>query len=164
MTKLPTRIKIIYRSQENNGFPLIRFLINDELVDSFEAKSNLYEIKYKFTDGPQKITIEHYGKNYITDSNPDKFFELVDIYFDNLNLENLKYNFIQTPLLPPWDKQIEKIVGNLYLGHNGKLDLNFEYPIHVWMKKKFGREVSPINNQQTTKEMLFLAKKKFNLI
>jgi hypothetical protein len=70
------KLKLEYHSQNSNGWPLIMIKINDVIIDRFEANSTTWEKEFTldFQDC-NDLKIEHYGKNYLLDNNPDKYFE-----------------------------------------------------------------------------------------
>ena len=115
----------------SNNFPLIRFYINNTCIDNIKAHRGTFEYHAEFDAEVNTFTIEHYGKNYIKDSDPDTFFDLTELRFNNLSvMPKLK----QYPLLPPWDGvDIPEWEDNSRLGHNGKLVLEFTLPFRRWM-------------------------------
>lgn len=147
-------LKLIYRSQSNNGWPLIMIKVNDNIVERFHADSKEWSSKFAFE--PNRVNtlkIEHYGKNYITDQSPDKFFELEKCYINGVDLKHHIHLFRQTAFLPPWDNQSPPDY-SLYLGHNGYLKLEFESPTNNWLQSLFGVTPNTMHGQQTTKKVL----------
>jgi len=164
MTKYHTehiKLKFGYRSQNKNGWPLIRVTINDSVVDVFEANGTEWtrdsKLKLKKINS---LKIWHFGKNYHVDHGPDKFFELQKAYINGVDLKHHIHRFQQHAFLPPWDKEIP-VVNGLYLGHEGYLELRFSSPVNAWIQDLFGIQDTTIHGQQTTLECLENIKKHF---
>ena len=166
MTKLPTediKLKFRYKSQHNNGWPLIAILINDQILTTFEANENVYEVTHSFyPKGVNTLKLHHFGKNYFTDGNPDKFFQLEQAWINDVDLKHHIHKFKQTALLPPWDT-VAPPEHSLYLGHNGFLSLNFSSPVNTWIQDLFGVNQDTMHGQQTTRQVLDQVKGYFDL-
>lgn len=156
------KIKLVYRSQHNNGWPLIMIKINDIIMDRFCADSTEWHGTHSFdlsTDN--SLTIEHYGKNYITDSAPDKYFELAQVFINDVDLKHHVHGIRQTAYLPPWDTT-QPPDHSLYLGHNGYLALPFQAPVNNWIQQLFGIHAHTMHGQATTQQALVDTKKFFD--
>ena len=162
--EIPISIKIVYKASEySNGWPLIRALFDTKIVANFEAKNNIAEFTVQQNiEQPHSIfCLEHYGKNY---HNDNSYFEIQEFYINNINLEHIKWECIQYPLLPPWDLNSRESIeypGNLYLGHNGKIEWIFQNPILLDIQNRLGRTVNQIQGQETTRKSLLQAKTYF---
>jgi hypothetical protein len=138
--------------------------INDIVVDRFHADhTNEWSGEFKCNLNIRNVLkIEHYGKNYITDQNPDKYFELQKVFVNQVDLKNHIHKFKQTAYLPPWDS-IEPPDHSLYLGHNGYLSLEFDSPVNSWIQKMFGLNSETMHGQATTVEVLTQVKNFFKI-
>ena len=142
---------------------MIMIKINDTIVDRFHADHNEWSGEFGFDLSPHNVLkIEHYGKNYITDQTPDKYFELQKIFINHVDLKNNIHKFRQTAYLPPWDS-VDPPGHSLYLGHNGYLSLAFDSPVNHWIQKTFGLNSKTMDGQSTTIEVLTQAKKFFKI-
>jgi hypothetical protein len=137
--------------------------INDHIIDRFLADSSEYQLTF---DVPllenNQLKIEHYGKNYITDHTPDKYFELKKVFVNEVDLKHHIYHFKQTAFLPPWDHQPPP-EHSFYLGHNGFLALNFTSPVNDWIQRLFNLTTETMHGQQTTRKVLYQVKEFFNI-
>jgi len=154
---------INYRSQANNGWPIISFYVNDILIDTIHADNDKVNLSFNAPIGDWKFSAIHWGKNPHNESSPDKFFEITDITINKVNISRIIHRGIQYPQLPPWEKAQVSWVGNLYMGHNGKIEWNFTSPIYDYLRQEFNTVVKPIVGQETTREVLEQTKKFFNL-
>jgi len=128
--------------------------INDIIVDRFCADSTEWQCTHSFDCFADNVLkIEHYGKNYVTDSVPDRYFELVRMHVNDVDLKHHLYNCRQTAYLPPWDTQ-HPPEQSLYLGHNGYLELRFSSPVNAWIQSLFGINNRTMHGQATTREVL----------
>lgn len=163
MEKLRTeniKLKLNYRSQSNNGWPKIRVWINDTLIDSFEADQTTWEtfVDVDLKGGNNSLRIEHYGKDLARESNPDKFFELEKCYINEVDLKHHIHKFRQIANVdnPPPEH-------SHYLGHNGYLEIKFDSPVDLWIKRLFNVHTDTMHGQQTTREVLEEVKQFFGL-
>lgn len=157
------KLKLEYHSQNSNGWPLIMIKVNDVIIDRFEANSTTWEKEFMLDlQDRNDLKIEHYGKNYLLDNNPDKYFELHKIYFNEVDLKYHIHQFKQLAYLPPWDT-VGPPEHSLYLGHNGVLLLNFSSPIDSWIQGLFNINDKTMDGQQTTKAVLQHIKAYFNV-
>lgn len=143
---------------------MIMIKINDLIVDRFHA-DHTGEWSGEFECAPGScniLKIEHYGKNYITDQTPDKYFELQKVFINQVDLKNNIHRFKQTAYLPPWDS-VAPPDHSLYLGHNGYLSLPFESPVNQWIQKIFNLNSETMHGQTTTVEVLSQVKKFFEI-
>lgn len=148
------KLKFTYRSQYSNGWPLIMIKINDAVIDRICADGSEWQRTHSLDlCAKNKLKIEHYGKNYITDSTPDKYFELQHLYINEVDLKHNVYMIRQTAYLPPWDTTSPSD-RSLYLGHNGYLELEFTAPINAWIQKIFGVHAHTMHGQTTSCEVL----------
>ena len=156
---------LYYNFGANNGWPLINVYINNQCIKSFEANQQQLAFSCEVPEGPVSLIIEHWGKNPITDSAPiDKFFELTDIVINDVPCKKLLSNFIKKIKPSPWDNAPTTINGDLYLGHNGTLELRLASPVKSWLHQSFGNKQKQIQGQETTREVLLEAKKFFKII
>lgn len=142
---------------------MIMIKINDHILARFVADSTEWFGEFDVPlSATNSLKIEHYGKNYLTDNDPDKFFELQKVYINKVDLKHHVYQFKQTAFLPPWD-----VVGppdhSFYLGHNGFLAINFTSPVNTWIQSLFNISQETMHGQQTTPEVLQQIKNYFNL-
>lgn len=157
------KLKLNYQSQSSNGWPLIMIKINETVVDRFEANTTEWEKKFNLDLNENNILkIEHYGKNYLTDHNPDKYFELQKIFINDVDLKHHIHKFKQLAYLPPWDHE-DPPEHSLYLGHNGILSLKFNSPVNQWIQYLFNINSDTMDGQQTTKVVLSQVKEYFNV-
>jgi hypothetical protein len=142
---------------------MIMIKINDCIVDRFQADGSEWagQIDADLLSS-NVLKIEHYGKNYITDQNPDKYFELTKVYINEVDLKHHIYNFKQTAYLPPWDL-VEPPDHSFYLGHNGYLSVKFNSPVNLWLRQLFGLTDETMHGQQTTQAVLDSVKKYFDM-
>ena len=159
-----TKIQLYYESGFCNGWPLINVYINNQWIDAFEANTQNRIIECACDLGPATLSIEHWGKNPITDNGPpDKFFDLKGI-----ELNDIKTNFLlndsEKIIKPnPWDQKYHITHGDNYLGHNSTLYLFFENPVDQWLKRRMGDNDTPMIGQETSREVLLQAKKFFKI-
>jgi hypothetical protein len=138
-------------------------LFRSRWINSFEANNNSYTATVSVEPGPVRFEIEHWGKNPITDSNPDKFFELVDIKLNDLHCPMLLKDSLQHIKPTPWNPKLTTLPGNNYLGHNSTLVIAWSSPFNHWVQTNFDSRHCPIQGQETTREMLEQAKKFFKI-
>lgn len=157
-------IRLCYNSGANNGWPLINLYINHQCISSFEADDQVRDISVDVPEGPVLLTIEHWGKNPITDSLPtDKFFELTDITINDVPCKKLLSEVTKKVKPSPWDTTPSLVKGDTYLGHNGILELRLSSPIKLWLVNQFSNKQKQIHGQETTREVLWEAKKFFKI-
>lgn len=157
------KISLKYQSGYSNGWPLISISCNHRWIDTFEASNSVYTTTILVEPGTVRFEIEHWGKNPITDSDPDKFFELTEIMINDLYFPVLLENSKQTIKPTPWDPRLITLKGNNYLGHNGNLVITWSSPLNQWIAKTFGPVQYPIQGQETTREVLEEAKQFFKI-
>jgi hypothetical protein len=156
---------LYYKSGTNNGWPLINIYVNNQCIKSFEANGQQLIFSCEVPEGPVSLIVEHWGKNPITDSTPtDKFFELTDMVINDVPCKKMLNNFIKKIKPAPWDDNPEIVNGDLYLGHNGTLELRLASPVKSWLQQSFGGKQTQIQGQETTWEVLLEAKKFFKII
>jgi len=157
------KIKLNYRSQNNNGWPLIMIKINEAVVARFEADCTEWADEFDMVlNSVNTLKIEHFGKNYLTDHTPDKFFELQKVFINEVDLKHHVYLVKQTAFLPPWDS-VGPPDHSFYLGHNGFLSLEFTSPVNQWIQRLFNIDNKTMHGQQTTVEVLEQVKNYFEL-
>lgn len=157
------KLKLIYQSQNNNGWPMIMIKINDIVVERFHADSSEWSGSFCVdVQSHNFLKIEHYGKNYITDQNPDKYFELKQVFINDVDLKHHLHKIKQTAYLPPWDT-VGPPEHSLYLGHNGYLGLEFHSPVNSWLQTLFGITTETMHGQQTSRSVLNSVKKYFEI-
>ena len=141
---------------------MIMIKLNGCIVDRFEAGSTEWSGEFEFTPVElNSLQIEHYGKNYITDSSPDKFFQLEKIWINEVDLKHHIQLLKQTAYLPPWDTEGPPDYSH-YLGHNGYLELKFTAPVDTWIKRVFNVTTDTMDGQHSTIEVLREVKQFFN--
>ena len=147
-------VTCLHRSQQ---YPLVRFMIDDVCYANIKAASRPVNFSVDLPEGKHTFDIEHYGKNYEKDSDPDTFFQLEELFFNKINFKHIKYHIKQKPILPPWEGLEQPIWDDLRMGFNGTLSFEFEVPIGMWFRKKFN-VIDPMVGQETTWEYLETAK------
>jgi len=157
------KISLNYRAGYSNGWPLMAISCNHQWIDSFEANKNSYTATVSVEPGPVHFEIEHWGKNPITDCDPDKFFELVDIKLNDLYCPMLLKNSVQHIKPTPWNPKLIALPGNNYLGHNSTLVITWSSPFNQWVQTSFDIQHRPIQGQETTREVLEQAKNFFKI-
>ena len=142
---------------------MIMIRINGDILQRFSADGTEWEQSFCLDLKPNNcLQIEHYGKNYITDQMPDKYFELKKIFVNDVDLKHHVHRIKQTAYLPPWDS-VGPPAHSLYLGHNGYLELNFDSPVNGWLQAVFGLTAETIHGQQTSRAVLSSVKQYFDL-
>jgi hypothetical protein len=137
--------------------------INDNIVERFHADQSDWTGQFLVNlNDFNTLKIEHYGKNYITDQNPDKFFELKKIFINDVDIKHHVHKIKQTAYLPPWDT-VAPPEHSLYLGHNGYLGLSFCSPVNSWLQELFGVSKETMHGQQTSRSVLDNVKKYFEI-
>ena len=140
---------------------MIMIKIDHKIVARFEANDTEWSGEFTINNATL-IQIEHYGKNYITDQVPDKFFELEKIWINEVDLKHHIHKFKQTAYLPTWDHE-EPPETSLYLGHNGYLALEFTSPVDNWIKRLFNINNETMDGQQSTRQVLDQVKQYFSI-
>jgi len=157
------KLKLDYTSQNSNSWPFIMIKINDQIVSRFQANGSSWAGEFSIKLKKSNILkIEHYGKNYITDQNPDKFFQLEKIYVNEVDLKHHIHKLKQTAYLAPWDTDSPP-ESSLYLGHNGYLSLEFTSPVDDWIRSLFGVTTETMHGQSTTRKVLEETKEYFSI-
>lgn len=157
------KLKFNYRSQSNNGWPMIMIKINDRIMARFEANSDHWSGDFDVPMQPtNSLRIEHYGKNYIADQSPDKYFELEKFFINDVDLKHHIFLFKQTAYLAPWDT-IPPQAHSFYLGHNGYLELIFDSPVDSWIQRLFGVTSETMHGQSTSYQVLEDVKQFFGI-
>jgi hypothetical protein len=137
--------------------------MNDDIIDRFQADQDQWQHDIPIrTSSTNVFKIEHYGKNYHTDSSPDKYFELTKCFLNGVDLKHHLHRFRQTAFLPPWDR-VSPPEHSLYLGHNGYLMLQFASPVNAWIQGLFGIDSNTMHGQSTTRDVLDDVKRFFQL-
>jgi hypothetical protein len=157
------KLRLNYKSQNSNGWPFIMIKINDQVVARFCAETTMWNGEFIVRlEESNTLKIEHYGKNYKTDQNPDRYFELEKIYINDVDLKYHIHRFKQTAFLAPWDIE-NPPEHSLYLGHNGYLCLEFGSPVDQWIQQLFGVTPETMHGQSTTREVLEKTKQYFGI-
>ena len=167
MEKLKTeniKLRLDYKSQRNNGWPKMRVWINNQLIGEFEANSDLWEISVDINlkEHNNSLRLEHYGKNLANESNPDKFFELIKCYINEVDLKYHIHKFRQHADVPK-DDSSQPPEHSHYLGHNGYLEINFDSPVDDWIRKLFNVHTDTMDGQSTTRKVLEETKEYFGI-
>lgn len=142
---------------------MMAVVVNDVFVKSLLGDSSEYECVIPVSKGTNSLRLMHFGKNYFTDCDPDKFFQLEKVWINDVDLKHHIHQFQQTAFLPPWDSEPPP-VHSLYLGHNGYLELKFESPVNSWIQTLFGVSQDTMHGQQTTMQVLEDIKNYFNIV
>jgi hypothetical protein len=128
-------LKLQFEAKECNGWPKLRFLIDDDLYQDFEFSQTIdsVEIPVDLLDGPHELRIDLHSKTHnntiIVDDTiiNDQLVTLTDIYVDNIRIPDfIKYKgtyCVDNNIFPQ----------ALTWGQNGFWLLNFEYPIINWI-------------------------------
>lgn len=157
------KLRLDYKSQSNNGWPFVMIKINGVILARFQADNTTWTGDFDIElQQHNTLHIEHFGKNYITDSNPDKYFELVKIYVNDVDLKHHIHRIKQTAFLAPWDTE-QPPSHSLYLGHNGYLELEFDSPVDAWIQNLFGITAETMHDQTSSRSVLEEVKKYFGV-
>ena len=128
-------IKFNFSATECNGWPKLKFLIDNDLYHDYEFLTNTasVELPLDLINGSHVIDIELYDKTYnntiVVDGNvvKDQLITLEEIFIDHVKVPDfVKYQGIykvadtKTPQALTW-------------GLNGIWTLDFEYPIVDWI-------------------------------
>jgi len=128
-------LAISFTATECNGWPRLKFLVDDDLIQDYEFTSDsaLIKIPLDLLDGEHVLDIEFYGKTYnntiLVDNNivKDQLVTLDTICIDNVPVPDFfKYQglYIVGPTTKP---------RALTWGENGVWKLTFVYPIVDWL-------------------------------
>ena len=167
LNKEHIKFKFLYKSSHTYGWPLIKFYVDGYCYLNIEANKQEAEFSCNLSAGKHLIEILHYGKNYKTDA--AKFFELKNVYINDIDIKDQLFEFTQLPDLPPWEVWHDggaQVVwpNNLHLGHNGKLVYdNFSTPSVNWFKHHFNNVIVP-RGMESSNETLDNIKEKFNVL
>jgi hypothetical protein len=130
-------LKLDFEATECNGWPKLRFFIDNDLYQDFEftKKFDTIELPLDMLDGIHALEIELYGKTYkntILDNNKiidDQSVTLKNIWIDNVQiLDFVKYKGI-------YHVKNEMLPQTLTWKQNGSWKLHFEYPINKWIQE-----------------------------
>lgn len=117
--------RIEYIAQQN---PKCSVLVNAKKVKDFVADTGEIELDFDVDNGSFDFTIEHHSKDMKRE--PDKFIEIRKIYFNDIDIKNMIWETVQIPTMPDWQNYNDyKWEGNLFLGHNAKLNYKLKSPI-----------------------------------
>jgi len=156
------KLRFEYKSQNNNGWPLMMVTVGDVVLSRFQADQTSWQQEFAVPAAQEhSLKIWHYGKNYITDHTPDKFFHLEKIWINGVDLRDHMGLIKQTAFIAPWD-QVSPPSHSLYLGHNGYLELKFATPVVPWIQNLFKLNRDTMHGQQTTREVLNSVKDYFD--
>lgn len=120
-----------FRAVECNGWPSIRILVDNDILQEYKFHQELTKIDLSLDllDGNHVLEIERYGK---TDKNivfvdgkilKDQLVELVDMYIDNVKLPDMfKYN-------SKFCYDDKELPSSLVWGPNGTWTWNFATPL-----------------------------------
>jgi hypothetical protein len=157
------KLRFDYKSQNKNGWPLMMITMDDVVIDRFEANdTNWQALIPVHAHGEHSLRIWHYGKNYITDQQPDKFFLLEKMWINDVDLKHHLSRLQQTAFIAPWDQEPPP-AHSLYLGHEGYIELRFRSPVMAWIQELFGAAGNDtMHGQKTTREVLQSVKHYFD--
>lgn len=142
-------IRLEFKVERRLGDPMMRIMV-DDTTSSFDGPCvSEIEFDVPLTVGDHELRITHYGKtnqDHVFDNHGnviiDKHFEISKIYFDNVELIEELWDGVFYPVynedyiqdLQSQGKTISySIKPNLYLGHNGTWQLQFQYPVIDWL-------------------------------
>lgn len=135
MTCNVNTLKIKFCATNYNGWPSLRFCIDNDVLEeyTFDSADAEIELSLDLIDGEHVLEIERYGK---TDHNvhfvdgkilADQQVELVDLYADNIKLPN----FFKFQGIFYFNDQA--VPYGLVWGPNGKYVWKFQTPIINWL-------------------------------
>lgn len=118
-----------------NGVPLLKISVNQQVCWDNPVQEKI-SLEYAIDVERINLTVEHYGKNNLTDTishngliTQDKNCELDSIVVDGYNLAELKWrSYYQT-------QDGERLDQCLFFGKNGCWHLTFDLPILRWILK-----------------------------
>jgi hypothetical protein len=158
------KLTLGYTAGYCNGWPLINIYVNNQWCDAFEANGSEHVVELCLDPGPVQLSIEHWGKNPITDSQPtDKFFALEHVELEHVVCDFLLSTTTKTIKPDPWTRQYLVSQGDNYLGHNGTLSFRFDSPVRDWLKTRQQGNDRPMSGQETTRQMLEHARRVFKI-
>ena len=160
MSKKKMKIDITLQADFWNKSPLILVKLDNRIIKEFNNFVNNQRTNISFdvelADGGHQLIIERLNKStsdtVIEDSKiiKESTINVVDVVIDNISIEPLLDKAVFYPLYPePWFSQ-QKQIGNeppskyeycRTLSHNGKWELNFTSPIHVWFFQNITLEI-----------------------
>lgn len=125
MDKEKINCKIKYVANDD---PKVKILVNGKKVHEFIGNAEEETLNFSVASGDFTFRIVHYGKDMKREVN--KFFEVKNIYFNDIDIKGLIWETTQVAELPSWQKQDDfNWKSNLYLGHNAYLDYKLQSPI-----------------------------------
>ena len=134
------RIKIHFTVQNYNNGPCIRVATNDEVLydQQLAQRGDLtLALDTNFTL-PNKLVIEHYGKNMKTDTKIDSEGKILDdkgVFINNISFDDVILNY-EIYHLPFVKDSGETLLSNNYLGFNGKFIVDVDSDnIYQWQSK-----------------------------
>ena len=163
------KLNLTFKATECNGWPKLRFFVDDDLIEDFNFTSDSAEISIPmdFLNGEYSLNIEFYGKtkkNTILDENKniakDQTVELVNMYYDNILLPDIfkwqgVYKFLnfKKPQVLNW-------------GNNGVWQWKFKVPLLNWIldtkisntEKYYPPEITNIERIKIEEEKIQLLK------
>ena len=110
----------------SSGKPNIKIKVNDRVIKKFVAVDDHIEFEFVSFDKKIIFKIQMTGKD---EKDVSKYFELKKIFFNDIDIKNMIWNTTQVPVVSESVFQKYKWHGNLFLGHNGYIEYNFESPI-----------------------------------
>jgi hypothetical protein len=159
-------LKFTFSVTECNGWPKLKFFIDDDLIEDFEftSESGGVSIPLDVMDGHHKLSIEIYGKthsNTICDSDgniiQDQLVEMTGMYIDDIKLPAVymwmgvyHFNGIESPQSLIW-------------GCNGLWVWDMEVPLISWiLDKKIENHEKYSNPTLSHKEALIIEQEKIS--
>tara|TARA_Y100001938_G_C8088740_1_gene433707 strand:+ start:2180 stop:2683 length:504 start_codon:yes stop_codon:yes gene_type:complete len=134
------KIKIQLTVQNYNNGPCIRVLTNDKVLydKQLGQKGNMtIDLDTNFAL-PNKLVIEHYGKNMKMDTKIDFEGKILDdkgVFIDNISFDDVTLNY-EIYHLPFVKDSGETLLSNNYLGFNGKFIVDVDSDnIYQWQSK-----------------------------
>lgn len=130
------KLELNFKNINNcNGVPLLKIFVNQQQVWDGPVQEKIL-LESAINNGPAELTVEHYGKNNLTDTITqdgkiinDKNCELDSVAVDEYNLAELKW---QSYYLTSDNEQLDQC---LFFGKNGSWHLSFELPVLRWILK-----------------------------
>lgn len=135
--------------------------VDDMVIDRFQADQTTWHGEVQIPSHRDHcLKIWHYGKNYIMDQQPDKFFHLQKLWINGIDLRDHLHLLSQTAFIAPWDRESPPS-HSLYLGHEGYLELKFRSPVTPWIQSLFNLNSETMHGQKTTRQVLDSVKRYF---
>ena len=120
MEHINIQINLTYALSPN----LILSINNNEIYNQIVLHDSIY-VRTSVPNGDWEMKITHIGKNY--EINNDEFFEVQDIFLNDVPIGNMIWETTQIPLdISENEISQHNWKGNLYFGHNAYCVWNFQ--------------------------------------